>query len=134
MREIKLGRKTGKSSWNRGKKHTDSTRLLLSRRNRERYEKMTPEERKTYGLTGERNGFFGRNHTEETRLILSQIASTKISCEQCGAFVQRMNYYRYHGSNCGKDHNVSICEHCGLKTTPGNYKRWHGANCKHKSL
>ena len=127
------GRKPGRPGWNRGQKSSIETRTLLSKVNQERYQKMTREERSLkYGRSGEQNGFFGRAHTEEFRQKISQTASTELYCDHCGVTVNRINYYRYHGENCGTDNNSCICEYCGFTTTPGNHKRWHGGKCKHK--
>jgi hypothetical protein len=88
---------------------------------------------------------------KKTRASEKYKKSIMMTCEHCNKTVDKGNYIRWHGNNCGvinadaiikqkktkqsdeyKQKHYRTCDCCGKYVDKGNYKRWHGENCKMK--
>jgi predicted RNA-binding Zn-ribbon protein involved in translation (DUF1610 family) len=111
IRESRTG-KPGNPCWSKGL--TKETSPILNKMSESisktlllMNSKLTIEERSIkYGNVEELNGFYGKHHSQISKHKMSTAhisqRSKSINCEKCGAMVDKQNYTKHHGPQCGK--------------------------------
>jgi hypothetical protein len=148
------GRAAGEMNPNYGKKHSDATRALISKKviSRDQTGKRNPffgkkhteetlsklrnvvrseetkrklsEARRAEERSGENNSFYGKKHTEETRKILSEKHTGKVLADE-----HREKIAKTIRERCA----IKVqCPHCLRLISKNCINRFHNDNCKMK--
>lgn len=135
------GRATGEMNPNYGKKHSDATRALMSKKAKSRDQtgkrnhffgkkhteetkRKLSEARRSEERSGDSNAFYGKKHTEETRKILSEKHTGKVLSDE-----HREKIAKSIRERC----SIKVqCPHCLRFISKNCINRFHNDNCKIK--